>query len=107
MHSVVQWFELGGKLKYSADAPAEEVYGHLKKIQGLFEKTQSLGVKPKDDPALLVSAAEFVLEGLYSLKKISRNEEVGYFVEAPRPSRSETRDDDLGLPPGPRRRPLN
>jgi magnesium chelatase subunit I len=107
MHSVVQWFELGGKLKYSVDAPTEEVYGHLKKIQGLFEKTPPLGVRPKDEPSLLVSAAEFVLEGLYSLKKISRNEEVGYFAEAPRPARSDARDDDFGVPPGPRRRPLN
>ena len=30
---------------------------------------------PKDAPELLVSAAEFVLEGLYAHKQIGRNEE--------------------------------
>jgi magnesium chelatase subunit I len=104
LHAVVQWFELGGNLKYPEDAPSDEIYGHLKKIQGLYEKTQTLGVKPKDDPALLVAAAEFILEGLYALKKISRNEELGFHAERPRPARTE------GEEPGPlgsRRRPLN
>jgi magnesium chelatase subunit I len=103
MHPIVQWFELGGTLKYSESAPAEEVYSHLKKIQGLFEKTQVLGLKAKDDPALLVAGAEFILEGLYALKKISRNEERGYFVEA---RKVEPDIEDLRRL-GPRRRPIN
>ncbi len=105
-HSIVQWFEMGGNLKYREDAPTSEVYAQLKKIQGLFEKTQALGVKPKEDPALIVSAAEFILEGLYALKKISRNEELGYFAEHPRPSRPESSGEEPG-PLGSRRRPIN
>ena len=104
MHAIVQWFELGGNLKYPADAPSDQIYAQLKKIQGLFEKTQTLGMKPKDPPALLVAGAEFILEGLYALKKISRNEEMGFYAERPRPARSE------GEEPGPlgsRRRPIN
>src|SRR6266700_2946428 len=81
LHSVVQWFELGGTLKYPEGATTEEIYAQFKKIQGLLEKTQTLGAKAKDDPALQVAAAEFILEGLYSLKKISRNEELGYHTE--------------------------
>jgi magnesium chelatase subunit I len=103
MHPIVQWFELGGTLKYSESASAEEVYSHLKKIQSLFEKAQALGLKAKDDPALLVAGAEFILEGLYALKKISRNEERGYFVEA---HKVETEIEDLRRL-GPRRRPIN
>src|SRR5579864_7022218 len=76
-HSVVQWFELGGTLKYPEGAATEEIYDQFKRIQGLLEKAQSLG-KAKDDPAIQVAAAEFILEGLYALKKISRNEELGY-----------------------------
>ncbi len=107
MHSIVQWFETGGTLKYSTDASAEEVYSQLKKIHGLLEKTQALGIKAKDDPALLVAGAEFILEGLHALKKISRNEEVGYFAEAPvRAGRVETPGDDFGGL-GPRRRRVN
>ena len=103
LQPVVQWFELGGTLKYPPNVSTAELYGQFKKIQGLLEKTQALGLKPKDDPALLVSGAEFILEGLYALKRISRNEESGFYTERPRvePAREE---------PGPltsRRRPLN
>ena len=103
LHPIVQWFELGGNLKYPEGAPAEEIFGQFKKIQGLLEKTQPLGVKPKDDPAMLVAAAEFVLEGLYALKKISRNEELGYHVEH---RRAEPPPEEPG-PLGSRRRSLN
>ncbi|MBI1982660.1 MAG: sigma 54-interacting transcriptional regulator, partial [Acidobacteria bacterium] len=103
LHPIVQWFELGGTLKYSESASAEEIYAQLRKIQGLFEKTQALGLKAKDDPTLLVAGAEFLLEGLYALKKISRNEEVGYFVES---RRAEAPGEEPGRL-GPRRRPIN
>jgi magnesium chelatase subunit I len=106
LHPVVQWFELGGKLKYPDGAASAEVYAQLKKIQGLMEKTQALGIKAKDDPALLVAGAEFILEGLYALKKISRNEELGYHAEQPKPGRGEPAPEDLGGL-GPRRRPIN
>ncbi len=106
LHSIVQWFELGGALKYPADASTEHLYGQFKKIQGLFDKTQSLGMKAKDEPALLVSGAEFILEGLYALKKISRNEELGFHAEHARPGRSESSTEEP-TPLGPRRRPLN
>ncbi len=103
LEPIVQWFELGGTLKYSDAAPTHELYAQFKKIHGLLDKTQTLGLKPKDEPGLLVSGAEFILEGLYALKKISRNEELGYFAERRTP---ETTDEE---PPkvGPRRRVLN
>ncbi len=106
LHNIVQWFELGGNLKYAASASTDDLYDQLKKIQGLYEKTQALGLKPKDDPALLVSGAEFILEGLYALKKISRNEELGYHAEHPKPARAEGPPDEP-TPLGPRRRPIN
>ncbi|MGH9378761.1 MAG: magnesium chelatase [Terriglobia bacterium] len=84
MHGIVKWFELGGSLKYAEGAPAEEIFPQFKKIQGLVEAIEPLGIKPKDDKALQVAGAEFVLEGLYALKKISRNEELGYHMEARR-----------------------
>jgi len=103
LQSIVQWFELGGTLKYAPSAPTQELYTQFKKIQGLFEKTQALGLKPKDDPALLVAGAEFILEGLYALKRISRNEELGYHTEQRRPAAS----NEEPSPVVPRRRPLN
>ena len=106
MHSVVQWFELGGSLKYPADSPTDAIYAQLKKIQGLFEKTQTLGIKAKDEPAMLVAGAEFILEGLYALKKISRDEELGYHAEQRRAAPERPEGEEPG-PLGPRRRPLN
>ncbi len=106
LHGVVQWFELGGNLKYPESASSEEIFAQLKKIQGLLEKTQTLGMRAKDDPAVLVAGAEFILEGLYAQKKISRNEELGYHAEHSRGGRGEAQNEEPG-PFGSRRRPLN
>jgi magnesium chelatase subunit I len=38
-------------------------------------------VGPKDDAALQTSAAEFILEGLWAHKRISRSEERGFYGE--------------------------
>jgi magnesium chelatase subunit I len=103
LQSVVQWFELGGTLKYPPHASVDELYSQFKKIQGLLDKTQALGLKAKDDPALLVAAAEFILEGLYALKRISRDEELGYHTEHRRAEPAAQEPSPLG----PRRRPLN
>ncbi len=103
LQSVVHWFELGGTLKYPPHAPVSDLYSQFKKIQGLLDKTQTLGLKAKDDPALLVAGAEFILEGLYALKRLSRDEELGYHVEHRRPEPQEEEPSPMGS----RRRPLN
>ncbi len=83
---IVQWFEMGGELKVPANASSSELLGQLKKIQGLFDHLEALGVSSKDDSAVQTSAAEFVLEGLWAHKRISRSEERGYYAEARKPS---------------------
>jgi magnesium chelatase subunit I len=75
MRQIVQWFDLGGEIKVSESAGAREVLETVRGIQGLMEKISALGVSPKDNVELLVSAAEFVLEGLYAHKRIGRTEE--------------------------------
>ncbi|HTU36095.1 MAG TPA: hypothetical protein VMF66_20010 [Candidatus Acidoferrum sp.] len=81
LQPVVQWFEIGGELKVSANASSSELLAQLKKIDGLFDHLETLGVKPKDDAGIQVSGAEFILEGLWAHKRISRSEERGYFAE--------------------------
>jgi len=83
LHQVVQWFELGGSLKLPEDAAAAELLKQFRKIQGLVEATAPLGLKASVEPALLVAGCEFILEGLYAHRKISRSEERGYYVEEP------------------------
>ncbi len=75
MRQIVQWFDLGGEIKLTESAGAKEVLDTVKGIQGLVEKVSALDVSPKDNVETLVSAAEFVLEGLYAHKRIGRTEE--------------------------------
>jgi magnesium chelatase subunit I len=75
MQQITQWFDLGGQLKFSDTAPSGELMDGLKHIQGLQEKLSAVGVKAKDKAEIVVSAAEFLLEGLYAHKRIGRSEE--------------------------------
>jgi magnesium chelatase subunit I len=61
----------------------------LKNIQGLFDKVGRLSIAPKDSPELQVSAAEFILEGLYAHKKIGRSEERVFTAGEKPPIRAE------------------
>jgi magnesium chelatase subunit I len=101
-----QWFDLGGEIKFGEGAPAAELAEGQQKIQGLAEKIERLGVKPKDATELQVSAAEFVLEGLYAHKRIGRSEE-RVFSAGEKPIRRE-QTSSREEPPAPRpRRPYN
>jgi magnesium chelatase subunit I len=75
---IVQWFELGGSLKLDDSVDSANVVKQLAKIQGLMEKTGALGLGASEPDALRASAAEFILEGLYAHRRISRNEEMGF-----------------------------
>ncbi|HKV91431.1 MAG TPA: magnesium chelatase [Candidatus Angelobacter sp.] len=108
MQQVVQWFELGGEIKLADTASAQEILEGLKNIQGLTEKLAPVGIKAKEKPEVLVSAAEFVLEGLHAHRRIGRTEERVFSAEK-QPKRAERpfeRGDDE--PPVMRnRRPYN
>jgi magnesium chelatase subunit I len=81
LQQVVQWFDLGGEIRLADTAGAQEVLEGLKNIQGLTEKLSPLGVKTKDKTEVLVSAAEFVLEGLHAHRRIGRSEERVFSAE--------------------------
>jgi magnesium chelatase subunit I len=86
MQPVVQWFENGGELKVPENAPASDQLAALRRVQGLFDHVERLGTNGKSDPAIAAAAAEFILEGLWSHKRINRNEERGFFAERPKPA---------------------
>jgi magnesium chelatase subunit I len=75
---IVQWFELGGSLKMDDSVDSANILKQLAKIQGLMEKTGALGLGASEPDAVRASAAEFILEGFYAHRRISRNEEVGF-----------------------------
>jgi len=96
IQKVVQWFELGGELKLPDSAPAAEVVQQLGKIDGLFEHLARLGAPPKSNAALAAAAAEFILEGLWAHRRISRNEERGFHAE---PRKAAEPVERMGRPP--------
>ncbi|MFQ5790135.1 MAG: magnesium chelatase [Acidobacteriota bacterium] len=92
LQPVIEWFDMGGYLKLPDASPAKEALSKLKHVQGLVEKTHLLGVGRNDPAPVVVGAAEFILEGLAGLKKISRSEEGGFH-------RSEARRPEIGYEP--------
>jgi magnesium chelatase subunit I len=94
---IEQWFNLGGTIKIDDDQSVADVFGELKQIQGLFDKLSALNVKQSNAPEKVVSAAEFLLEGMYAHKKLSRSEERGFSAQEKtprRPERTETEPED-------------
>jgi magnesium chelatase subunit I len=91
MRQIVQWFDLGGEIQVTDSAGAAEVFDGLKNIQGLGEKLSALNVSPKDNVETQVSAAEFVLEGLYAHKRIGRSEERVFTAGEKQPKKPEQR----------------
>src|SRR5205085_4755376 len=78
---IVQWFDLGGSLKLDDNADSATLLKRLSGIQGLLDKIKAVGVTASDPDPLKASAAEFVLEGLYAHRRISRTEERGFAAE--------------------------
>jgi magnesium chelatase subunit I len=74
----VGWFNEGNTLRLADTASAEECVGLLDAVPDLIETVLVPFAFERADSALVVSACEFALEGLYAQNKISRNEEGGY-----------------------------
>ncbi|MGH9675965.1 MAG: hypothetical protein ACRD36_02595, partial [Candidatus Acidiferrum sp.] len=108
---VIQWFELGGELKFADQATARDRFQQLSKIQGLLEHVNRLGVTSQKEsrsagdsasssatagsstapfgsassgPSAAAAAAEMILEGLWAHRRIGRSEEKGYYAEKQR-----------------------
>ena len=72
---IEQWFNLGGTVQLNDAQPSAASLAELQQIQGLIEKLSPLQVTAKTKPEVAVSAAEFLLEGMYAHKRLSRSEE--------------------------------
>jgi magnesium chelatase subunit I len=72
---IEEWFNLGGTVQLNDAQPSNGSLAELQQIQGLFEKLSPLQINGKSTPEIAVSAAEFLLEGMYAHKRLSRNEE--------------------------------
>ncbi len=95
LRQIVQWFELGGSLRLSENMTAQEIVQQLGRIQDLLQLASKLGLSANETDAMRASAGEFVLEGLYAHKRISRNEELEFVAgeRSPRDDHREERDE--------------
>jgi magnesium chelatase subunit I len=78
---IEQWFNLGGAVRIDDDQPSQAILEELKQIQGLFPQLSPISVKVSDGPEVAVSGAEFLLEGMYAHKRLSRSEERGFSAQ--------------------------
>jgi magnesium chelatase subunit I len=109
MNQIVQWFDLGGEIQLRDAASAHEMLGKLRGIQGLLDKLSALGLSGKEPSEVIVSGAEFVLEGLYAHKRIGRTEERNFTAGEKQPQRDKprVRDEDEEREFRRQRRPFN
>jgi magnesium chelatase subunit I len=99
----IEWFDLGGSLQLSDTMSAADVMTHAGQVQGLVDLAYAAGVPKTASVPLLAAGVDFVLEGLYATKKISRSEERGYHASEPavrRPAREASFNEDASAPSG-------
>lgn len=98
LRQVTEWFDLGGNLQVDDALSAEDLVAGTAQVQGLHAAAQTAaatrsgqaGDAKRPGEPQLASAIDFVLEGMYAQRKISRSVE-GQFhaVEQPkRPART-------------------
>ena len=78
LKQVTDWFDLGGTLQIDDTLPAAELLARVAQVQGVRELASHAGVEAGASAPLMASAVDFILEGLYAQKKISRSEEFQY-----------------------------
>ncbi len=82
-HRIVEWFDAGGTLQIDTASPSADIVRLTASVPGLREVVAQSNLAPDPSAPELASALEFVLEGLYALKKISRSDEHGYQATEP------------------------
>jgi magnesium chelatase subunit I len=81
MRQVTEWFDLGGQLQIDETLSSAELLERTGEVQGLHDAARSANIGKKPAGPVLASAVDFVLEGLYAQRKISRSTE-GQFQAA-------------------------
>jgi magnesium chelatase subunit I len=91
---VTEWFDLGGTLQIDDTLSSSDLLARTDSVQGLHEAARSICAAKKPSQPSLASAVDFVLEGLYAQRKISRSVE-GHFQAGEQPKRAPRNVDQL------------
>jgi len=87
---VITWFENGGTIDLSDTTSAAELLVAIADVERLDQAMLAMGSAVGSSAPERASSADFILEGLSALKKISRSDQGQFF--APPSSSSRTRD---------------
>jgi len=91
---VVEWFNRGGSLDLSDSSSATDLIAAVEPIDGFGRVVAALGAGDRNSEPGRASMADFVLEGLCALKKISRTDD-GRLLGTP--SQARARPEPQGL----------
>jgi magnesium chelatase subunit I len=78
VRQVTDWFDLGGTLQVDDTLPAGELLERTAAVQGLSTLVATTGVRAGAAAPVTAAAVDFILEGLYAQKKITRSDEWQY-----------------------------
>ncbi|HYT75784.1 MAG TPA: hypothetical protein VEL79_13600 [Vicinamibacterales bacterium] len=112
LRQITEWFDLGGSLQVDDALSAAELLARTTDVQGLHDAARGAGLGKRPPDPILASAVDFVLEGLYAQRKISRSVE-GQFQaaeqvkRAPRPDPFAERDVPASSLPGNKKKYYN
>ncbi|MEZ5292620.1 MAG: hypothetical protein R2745_16180 [Vicinamibacterales bacterium] len=111
--ATVHWFENGGSVVLGDGLPASALVVEASKVPGLVKLAEKVGLASGAAAPAVASAIDFVLEGLYSQKRIGRTDGGGFTGLEPtrrgatslRQAPALTLDDDEDEPaPGPKKK---
>ncbi len=102
---IVEWFDMGGSLQVDDASPAADLVERAGMVQGLRDVAATTGLAPGAQAPFVAAAIDFVLEGLFAMKKISRTDEWTYqAADTPRPRPRAVTDEAIADDQGPDRR---
>lgn len=81
--ATVHWFDNGGSVLLGDGLPASALVVEASKVPGLVKLAEHAGLAPGAPAPQVAAAVDFVLEGLYSQKRIGRSEGGSYVGTEP------------------------
>ncbi len=83
LKAVSRWFDQGGALSLSDATSSDVMIAQAGQVPDLLDVVDRAGIAPGAPAPLVAAGVDFVLEGLYAQKRISRTDERGYHGAEP------------------------
>ena len=83
LKAVSRWFDQGGALSLSDTTPADVMVEQAAQVPDLIDVVDRAGIPPGAPAPMVAAGIDFILEGLYAQKRISRTDQRGYHGAEP------------------------